>query len=371
MKMAQHAKVNEGPACIFVATLTAGGAERVASVLANFWSEKQKVTLITYFDEPCFYPLDPRVNLVCLGMKAHRGQLGRAWDVIRAVFRMRRLVMRLRPMFVLSFMNKYNAFCLASLRGVGIPIIVSERNSPVRELPRIRVFARDLLYPSAAGLICQTEEGLDFMKTRTRLRETIVIPNPVSPFIERRERVPEQIVLAVGRLMPSKGFDQLLRAFAGMKARNWRLIVCGEGPMRAKLEQEASLLGITDRVEFPGLISDLRPYYRRAGIFAFPSLHEGFPNALAEAMVSGLPCVSYDCPTGPSDIIVDGENGLLLPLGDEAALSAVLDQLAANRDFAERLGARAAQLREQMDSRHIAGKFLTFCKVAAHCGEDT
>jgi GalNAc-alpha-(1->4)-GalNAc-alpha-(1->3)-diNAcBac-PP-undecaprenol alpha-1,4-N-acetyl-D-galactosaminyltransferase len=365
MKMTQHIKIDEGSPCIFVATLTAGGAERVASIVASIWSETQKVTLITYFDEPCFYPVDPRVNLMCLGLQARRGQIGRALDVIRAMFRMRRLVTRLRPKFVLSFMNKYNAFCLASLRGTAIPVIASERNSPVRELPRIRVFARDMLYPSAAGLICQTEEGLDFMKARTPLRETIVIPNPVSPFIKPGERDAEEIVLAVGRLMPSKGFDQLLRAFAGMESRNWRLIICGEGPMRAKLEQEALSLGVSERVEFPGLVRDLRPYYRRAGIFAFPSLHEGFPNALAEAMVSGLPCVSYDCPTGPSDIIVDGENGLLLPLGDETALSTALDRLATDRGFAEQLGARAAELRERMDPRHIAGTFLAFCDMAA------
>ncbi|WP_447759737.1 glycosyltransferase family 4 protein [Sphingopyxis panaciterrae] len=365
----QHTQIQEGSACIFLATLTAGGAERVASIVASIWSETQTVTLITYFDEPCFYPVDPRVNLICLGMKARRPMLGRTWDVVRAAFRMRRVVTRLRPAFVLSFMNKYNAFCLASLRGTGIPVIASERNSPVRQLPPIRVFARDLLYPSAAGLICQTNAGLDFMKSRTRLGHTIVIPNPVSPFIEPGERVAEEVILAVGRLMPSKGFDQLFRAIASMQARNWRLILCGDGPMRAKLEDEASSLGISDRVEFAGLVRDLRPYYRRAGIFAFPSLHEGFPNALAEAMVSGLPCVSYDCPTGPSDIIIDGENGLLLPLGDEAALTLALDRLAIDREFAERLGAEASRLREQMDPRRIAAKFLAFCNMAARRGE--
>lgn len=356
--------------CIFIPTLTAGGAERVASLLADHWCETRRVVVVTYFDVPPFFAIDPRVEIICLGLTPHRPALGRVLDVVRAALRFRRIIGRLRPAFVLSFMNKYNAFCLVALRGLRIPVIVSERGSPTEALPRIRVVARDMLYPSAAGLICQTRDGHDFITAQTRLRAATVIPNPVRRVIDPAERNPDKIILAVGRFVEGKGFDQLLVAMAAMSVPGWRLILCGDGPLRAALEQQARTLGIEDGVEFPGLVGDLAPYYRRAGIFAFPSLHEGFPNALAEAMVSGLPCVSHDCPTGPSDLIEDGESGLLIPVGDVAAMTAALDRLAAGRDFAERLGARAADLVERLDPAHVSGQYLAFCETAARQGTD-
>lgn len=354
--------------CIFIPTLTAGGAERVASLLANDWCRVRRVVVVTYFDAPHFFSVDPRVEIICLGFKPHRPAWARMLDVARAALRFRRIIRHLRPAFVLSFMNKYNAFCLVALRGLGIPVIVSERGSPTEVLPRIRIAARDMLYPSAAGLICQTHDGHDFITAQTRVSAATVIPNPVRQIIDPAERKPERIILAVGRFVESKGFDQLVAAMAAMNVAGWRLILCGDGPLRAALEQQARTLGIEDGVEFPGLIGDLAPYYRRTGIFAFSSLHEGFPNALAEAMVSGLPCISYDCPTGPSDLIEDGKSGLLIPVGDVAAMTAALDRLAADHDFAERLGAQAAELAAHLDPVHVSGQYLAFCETAVRRG---
>lgn len=356
---------DESNLCVFIPTLTAGGAERVASILANTWCSTHRVTLITYFDEPYFYQLDPRVDVFCLGMRPNRGVVQRCLDVLFAAGVLRRLVREIRPDFVLSFMNKYNAFCLAALAGTGIPVIVSERDSPTEVLPRLRVIARDALYPYAAGLICQTDAGHAFMTERLPLKFTAVIPNPVIRIMDPKDWAPEPVILSVGRLAEKKAQRHLIAAFAAMNARGWRLVLCGDGPLRNALERQVSELGIADRVEFAGSVSDLRPYIRRAGIFAFSSLYEGYPNALAEAMVSGLPCVSYDCPTGPAELIADGENGLLVPLGDIGALTVALDRLAGDAEFARRLGAEAARLAEELVPEGIAARYLSFCEIAA------
>lgn len=355
----------ERPLCIFIPTLTAGGAERVASILANHWCEAQRVIIITYFDEPAFFAIDPRVRIECLGLRPNRGLYSRASDIVTASWHFRRLIVRLRPAFVLSFMNKYNAFCLASLSGLSVPVIVSERDSPTEELPKSRVFARDTLYPSAAGLICQTQRGRDFITARTKIRRSAVIPNPIDPIIEPGSWKAEKIVLGVGRFVPKKGFDQLVASFAAMNDDSWKLVLCGDGPMREQLRIQAEALGISRRIEFPGLVKDLRPYLSKAAIFAFPSLYEGFPNALAEAMVSGLPCVSYDCPTGPAELIDHGENGLLVPVGDVQGLTQCLTRLAEDRAFAEQLGEKAALLGKRLHSERIAAEYLHFCECAA------
>jgi GalNAc-alpha-(1->4)-GalNAc-alpha-(1->3)-diNAcBac-PP-undecaprenol alpha-1,4-N-acetyl-D-galactosaminyltransferase len=351
--------------CIFIPTLTVGGAERVVSILANQWAKRERVTIVTYFEAPTFFQISPAVVVINLGFKANRGDFFRCIDVLLAARSFRKTMKRIRPSFVLSFMNKYNAFCLAALRGTRIPVIVSERGSPSEKLPWIRVVARDRLYPYAAGLICQTEAGRRFMESRGTSRCVTVIPNPVSRVVEPNERRPEKIVLGVGRLIEGKGFDHLLEAFAALQVLGWRLVLCGDGPERDALKQKAAALGIADRVEFAGVVCDLRPYFQRAGIFAFSSMHEGYPNALAEALVSGLPCVSYDCPTGPSELIVDGETGLLVRVGDRDELARAIDRLAANPVFAEQLGAAALGRAQELEPSRVAAAYLDFCVRAA------
>lgn len=353
------------PLCVFIPTLTAGGAERVASILANYWCETHSVIVVTYFDDPAFFAIDHRVKIECLGFRSNRGVFGRNFDILAAVWRFRKLIKRLHPQFVLSFMNKYNVFCLAALSGLPVPVIVSERDSPTEELPRIRVLARDALYPHAAGLICQTERGRDFLTARTKVVRDVVIPNPVEPIIEPCPQEAENVILGVGRFVPKKGFDQLIDSFAAMNDCSWRLVICGDGPMHEQLRGQAEALGVAQRVEFPGLVKDLRPYLSKAAIFAFPSLYEGFPNALAEAMVSGLPCVSYDCPTGPAELIDHGENGLLVPVGDVKGFTQCLKRLAEDRTFAQQLGSNAALLAQRLRPARIAAEFLQFCEGAA------
>lgn len=350
---------------VFIPTLTAGGSERVASIIANEWANSHQVVLVTYFDEPPFFALDKRILVRCLGLKSGMYAYRRTLDVATAAHRLRRIVNTERPDFVLSFMNKYNAFVLASLVGTGYPVIVSERDSPTESLPLLRVLARDWLYPLAAGLICQTKESLDFVTNRTRIKSGIVIPNPVSPIIALAERRPEKIVLGVGRFVEKKAMDHLIRAFALMDQKDWSLVLCGDGPLRADLERLARDLRVVDRIKFAGMIQDLRPFYRSAGVFGFTSMMEGFPNALAEAIVSGLPSVSYDCPTGPAELIKDGHNGRLIALGDWKKFADAMSEIIADSSLALKFSRNAAEMATHLDPKMIANRFMTFCATSA------
>lgn len=349
---------------IFIPTLTMGGAERVAAVLANEWVQKEQVTVLTYFEEDHFYSLDPRVNVICLNRRAGRGALARVWDVLLAGLAFRAVVKRTRPRFVLSFMNKYNAFAIWWLLGTRTRVIGSERDSPEEVLPKIRVLARNLLYPFAAGIIFQTEAARSAMCSEIRIKQAEVIPNPVPKIIDPESRQPERMVLYVGRLVKKKAVDQLICAFRAMRSRDWRLVICGDGPLRSRLEAMARSCSARDRIDFVGATSDLAPYHRRAGIFAMSSLYEGFPNALAEAVVSGIPCVAYDCPTGPADLIIDGKNGRLVALGDSVGLAKAMDEIAENEDVARAFGYAALEIGDQLEPSKIAARFLSFCDAS-------
>jgi glycosyltransferase involved in cell wall biosynthesis len=147
----------------------------------------------------------------------------------------------------------------------------------------------------------------------------------------------------MGRLSVEKGFDLLIEAFGRVAAHrpDWSLTILGDGPERARLECLAAELHLEYRVSLPGRVADPLPLLADAQAFALPSRYEGFPNALLEAMAAGLPSVAFDCPSGPSDIIADGWNGLLVPAGDVGQLSAALGWLMDNPRERARIGANA------------------------------
>ena len=358
-------------AVIFIPTLTAGGAERVASILADHWCRYPctSVTILLMFDEELFYPLNPRVKLRNLRLRPNRGAVRRLRDLAWAVMEFRRVVRDERANFVLSFMTKYNVFCLTSLFKSGIATIVSERDSPTERNRPLTYALRRILYPLADGIITQTSASERFLSGRTGHKNIAVIYNPISrpdvPAAQHREK----LVLNVGRLVTKKGQSDLLLAFAKAGVVDWSLVICGDGPLRKDLEALADQLGLAGRVRFEGTVKDVNSWYARAGVFAFSSYFEGFPNALAEALVAGVPSVSYDCPTGPSELIENGETGYLVTLGDIDELAKRLRDLMTNPALADRLSRNATRVAEKLDAAAISATYFEFCVGTAARGK--
>ncbi len=159
-------------------------------------------------------------------------------------------------------------------------------------------------------------------------------------------------IATVGRLHPQKGQAVLLDALAELNRRGRRvqLAIVGQGPQEAALRAQVERLGLQDRVVFTGFLSNPAAYYHQADLFVIPSLTEGLPNVLIEALICGLPSIAADCPTGPREILEDGKWGTLVPPGDVAALANAL-ATALDRLPEERLRAQAASraLREKYD----------------------
>jgi glycosyltransferase involved in cell wall biosynthesis len=170
-----------------------------------------------------------------------------------------------------------------------------------------------------------------------------VIGNPVAPSVEP-ERARMKQIMAVGRLVPQKGFEVLLRAFVKLDARDWRLTILGEGPSRGELEALVETLGIGDRVALPGEVHDVRARLHEAAVFVLASRFEGFPNALLEAMAEGTAIVATDCKSGPAEILRDCPSAALVPVDDERALVDALARMLADKALRQRCGeeARAA-----------------------------
>ncbi len=356
-------------AAILIPTLTAGGAEKVASILANEWSDypDTHVTVFLMFEHAQFFALDPRVTVHNLGLETSLSPWKRAWAVLRGGWQFRSHVLKYRPDFVLSFMNKYNIFCLLSLMFTRVAVIVSERDSPDEPDMRINWLFRKGLYPFSRGIIAQTQRGAQFLREEIRHPRIEVIPNPIEVAPARIGMPREKVVLSVGRLVHKKGHLDLVHAFASLEHDDWQLVICGDGPLREDIERSARELGVADRVRLMGEVASVQQWYDWAGVFAFPSLYEGFPNALAEALMSGAPTVSYDCSTGPAELIDNEKSGLLVPTGDVAALAAGINRLIVDRPAALAMAATATALNHTLSPKRICDQYFGFC-VAVSAG---
>lgn len=164
------------------------------------------------------------------------------------------------------------------------------------------------------------------------------------------------MIVGMGRLGREKGFDLLVRASAAVR-HPFRVVLLGEGVEENSLRELVKNLGIGDRVEFAGFRKNPFPYLQKASVFVLPSRYEGFPNSLLEAMALGVACVATRCPTGPEEIIMDGENGLLVPVEDPTALANAIDRLLGDTELRDRLGRAARERAREFDAVRILPRF--------------
>jgi glycosyltransferase involved in cell wall biosynthesis len=173
--------------------------------------------------------------------------------------------------------------------------------------------------------------------------------------------VPRPLIVACGRLAPQKGYLDLLEAMAQVRRSvDAHLWILGEGPQREALEKKIGELHLDRVVRLLGFQQNPYAYMAAADVYVLSSLYEGFGNVLVEAMATGRPVVSTDCPSGPREIITDGQNGLLVPPSDPAALAGALLQMLKDEVFATRLGNAA---RARANDFHVAASAARYAEV--------
>ena len=336
----------------FIHGMAAGGAERQASLLCNHWARSgQVVVLATLLAEPSHYGLHEDIVLKPI---RHRRR-PRSRNLWNDLWSMRHLIAEEQPDVVLAFIDSMNIKVLAAAMGAGVPVIVSERSIPaslgsIYPAPHAAAFglARRVLYPSAAAVVVQTEPVAHWARRHHLSRKIAVIPNVIEPLDDEHEAHSprnSKVVLSVGRLSREKGHDVLIRAFACVadKFPDWRLRIVGDGILRSELSSLIESLGLQRRVELAPTKKSVAMDYRTAEIFVLPSRFEGFPNALMEAMQSGCPVVSANCPVGPAEILSDGSDGLLFRNEDASGLASQLTILMQDGELRRSLGERARE----------------------------
>ena len=320
-----------------------GGAERVMCTLLRA-SETERnevdISLILLDRESAAYHVPSWVKVE---------QLDCRHSLLRSIWSLYAMLRRSRPDATLSFLTRANVANVIATGLLGIPAIISERVNTTSHLGKGRAaalakFLVKWLYPKARRIIAVSPGVADDLKTAFGVPQDklVVISNPIDiDDIRARSQETESVApagefgMAMGRLVPNKNFGMLIDAFAAAKI-DGQLLILGDGPERAALTAQIDRLGLTDRVMLPGFSANPFATLRKAAYFTLPSNAEGFPNSLLEAMSVGVPVISTNCQSGPSEVLADlaredvasgvvfAENGILIPPNDTIAMKDAL-----------------------------------------------
>ena len=314
-----------------------GGTERVGVLIANALVEKNyKISILSYENgmNPVF-KVHPNINLYSLHMERNKDFFSR----------------KIMPYVKLNNFLKENPQDIL----VNIDVLLCIYSIPIKFLRKIKIIAwehfnftvdngvknrkraRKLAAYFSDLIVVLTKKDLDIYKSNLNIKKRITnIYNPTLPImnnmIDFQEK--ENIVLTIGRLTEQKNFKELITIWSelGKRTIGWKLIICGTGDQENALKKQIEDNKL-DNIVMEGFCQNIDEYYKKAKIFVMTSIFEGFPMVLVESQTYGLPIVSYDCLTGPSEIIIDNKNGFLIPMNDRSLFKDKLIKLLNNKEL--------------------------------------
>lgn len=254
-----------------------------------------------------------------------------------------------RPDCLISFMNQVNlvAVIARELASTDPTLVVTDHNNPELLVDERNPYYRKdrLIYRLAPPLYSRADhivgvsdgvsDSLAAITGLPRERITTIFNPVVDDRLRERQREPVghpwleddelQVVLGA-KPEAQKNLSMLVRAFSRLEGTKNRLVIVGTGEQTAELERVAAELGVADRVDVHGFVENIYAYLSTADVFALSSNWEGLPTILIEALACGCPVVSTDCPSGPREILQDGELGELVPVGDARALGEAIQR---------------------------------------------
>jgi len=337
----------------------AGGVERMASLIMNEMVKRgNKVVLITWDNSESIshYFLNHEIKWIKLNLGDPNSKA--SWSLrLKRQIKIRKIIKNIAPSVIIGFqVGTFIAIRLATI-GLFIPCIAAERNSPdlfyyQKNGKKNRFIASiALLFAECITIQFETYKIKYPYFLRSRIR---TISNPVmpckKPLLPNESNNLTKRILNVGRLSYQKNQQFLIRSFSLIAEKNpsWILTIVGEGEYRKSIESLILEKGLQNRVELIGTVKEIDIWYEKSSFLAFPSLWEGFPNVLAEAMRQGLPGVGLKKTAGVNQLLIHKKNGLLSS-HNEIDFASCLQEMISNTLFRKNAGRSASESIQRFD----------------------
>lgn len=327
-----------------------GGVPRTVLNLSNYLARTRHVEIISVkrVGRRPRYSLDPSVTVRFLQDESP--------DALREALQQR------RPSVVITTRPSLHQMAVQVAEGRHVLIGQEHNNFETRIANReIRARLEEALDGLDGFSVLTDSDARDYRQLRPEARVRISVIRNALPY-DVAASVPaltEPVIIAAGRLVPEKGFDRLIDAFAVVATDHpeWELHICGIGPAEDDLRRLGDERGLGDRLRLLGHVDDLDSRMRSAALLAMASKYEGFAMVLIEAMSQGLPTLAYDCPRGPREVIHNGVSGFLVPDGDQAAYVAAMTDLMDDLELRRRMGAAALSQSTEYTVERVGGQW--------------
>lgn len=368
---------------IYPALSTVGGADRIITEKANYFADIHgyEVYIITTHQNgiQIYFPLSPKVNHIDLDINFNKQYnhsfFMRGWIYFKLLRKYKeklsKALFSLRPDFTITTISRDIDF-LTSIKDGSIKIaeahnakpflrnlhLMRKRSFPYRIVSKVWTKRMEKAISKFSALVVLTEKD---MKDWEGIIEATVIPNSVAFYPNSVSTCKNKQIISVGRLTEQKGYDLLLNAWGEIAKKyfEWKLIIYGEGEEHNKLKKEIKKLNLQNSVIIKEPVSNIMDKYLDSSFYVLSSRFEGFGLVLIEAMACGLPCIAFNCPNGPADIIKNGEDGILVKNGDIKALTKAMEHLICNPNIREQMGKMARLNVQRYNPEIIMQKWIS------------
>lgn len=338
-------------------TLEVGGAAKMIKYVSNIAADCfDEISMIDIYDQNYQdKDLNKKISIISLGLKT-MPRLKRQLALIPVV---EKCIKNENPDIIFSFIGHVNVISrVATYKLKKIIFLAAERGDPFSQSVLWKIFTR-WAYEHSDYCFFQLEGARDFFSKKVNAK-SFVIPNPFIPkdYVEPFNGDRNKTIVSAGRFAKEKGFGLLIEAFADIHKRypEYQLIIYGDGPLRKQYEclVEKNNLKLNKDVYFPGYVDSISRAIQKEGIFVLPSLYEGIPNSLIEAMSVGLPCIATNCsPGGPRFLMHNGERGILVPINNVKEIINAVQTIIENKSLAKNYGQKAMRVIEDLNEIKI------------------
>lgn len=337
-----------------------GGGERVVTNMANHLvNENYQVTIVSlsFCKTQNIFSVDNRVTIKYLNFNFENG-LNIPLKVA-AYFKVKHYFSHFTNETILLGIGTYPSLILALLpKQKHLKTIGCQHNSYVA-VKHIWSFLRKKSFHRLDALVSLTEK--DLPKLMKLNQNSFVIPNSISFFPEKQAVLENKIILSIGRMDFNKGYDLLLDVFEKLTPLHpdWILRLIGDGPLKKKIISRVETSGLNDRVEILSPTNQIIDHYLQASVYLMTSRSEGLPMVLLEAKACGLPIVSFNCETGPSDIVNDGKDGFLIDCFNIDQMAEKVSMLCSDPELRRQFGTNGRESINKFLPEVVAQKWET------------